>query len=426
MLDLLPAAKNGFYSLCTAHPTVLRTACHKAAVDGSHLLVESTSNQVDQFGGYTGMTPSQFVSFIRQIAHEENLDRNQLILGGDHLGPNRWKNEKADQAMEKAATLVKSYVEAGYRKIHLDTSMPCADDRKNRLGLPDVDLISRRSAELCRIAETYSSAERRPWYVIGTDVPPPGGSRDSISQLRITPVDEVEETINLTRQAFEDLGLQEAWERVIAVVVQPGVEFGDESIVVYTRKKATPLSKFIKENHTQVYEAHSTDYQTKQALKQMVSDRFLILKVGPWLTYAYREVIFALAMMEKEIWASHKTMTLSGLIETIERRMIANPVFWRDHYHGSEGELSLKRKYSYSDRLRYYWPDPEISASLERLMNNFSALKIPEGLLSQYLPLQYEAIVQGRCTNSAPDLIAYGIGRVLDIYDFAVSKRRGK
>ena len=426
MLDLLPAAKNGFYSLCTAHPTVLRTACHKAAEEGSRLLVESTSNQVDQFGGYTGMTPLQFVSYIRQMAQEEGLDRNQLILGGDHLGPNRWQNEKADQAMEKAATLVKSYVQAGYHKIHLDTSMPCADDEKNSAGLPGVGLVARRSAELCRIAETCSIGKQRPWYVIGTDVPPPGGSRDTISQLRITPVDEVEETITLTRQAFEDLGLQEAWERVIAVVVQPGVEFGDESVAAYDRKKATPLINFIKKKHTLAYEAHSTDYQTKQALKQMISDRFSILKVGPWLTYAYREVMFALAIMEKEIWASRKTVTLSGLIETIERRMIADPVHWRYHYHGSKGELSLKRKYSYLDRLRYYWPDPEISASLERLMKNYSALKIPEGLLSQYLPLQYEAVVQGKCANSAPDLIEHGIGRVLDIYDFAVSKRRGE
>ena len=304
--------------------------------------------------------------------------------------------------------------------------MPCADDEKNSAGLPGVGLVARRSAELCRIAETCSIGKQRPWYVIGTDVPPPGGSRDTISQLRITPVDEVEETITLTRQAFEDLGLQEAWERVIAVVVQPGVEFGDESVAAYDRKKATPLINFIKKKHTLAYEAHSTDYQTKQALKQMISDRFSILKVGPWLTYAYREVMFALAIMEKEIWASRKTVTLSGLIETIERRMIADPVHWRYHYHGSKGELSLKRKYSYLDRLRYYWPDPEISASLERLMKNYSALKIPEGLLSQYLPLQYEAVVQGRCANSAPDLIEHGIGRVLDIYDFAVSKRRGE
>jgi len=421
MLDLLPSAKKGFYSLCTAHPTVLRTACHRAKQEKSHLLVESTSNQVDQFGGYTGMTPLQFVSFIRQIAHEESLDMNRLILGGDHLGPNRWQNEKADEAMDKAGMLIKSYVEAGYRKIHLDTSMPCADDKKNSMGLPDVELVARRSAELCRIAETYSSVELKPWYVIGTDVPPPGGSRESIDQLRVTPVDEVEETINLTRKSFEALGLQEAWERVIAVVVQPGVEFGDESVVAYDRREANRLITYLKKKQALVYEAHSTDYQTKDALKRMVEDRFLILKVGPWLTYAYREAVFALAMMEKEIWASRKAMILSGLIETIERRMVKNPVYWIQHYHGSDGEQALKRKYSYSDRLRYYWPDPEISASLEKLMKNFIAVQIPEGLLSQYMPLQYEAVVQGRCPNNAPDLIEYSVGRVLDIYDFAVS-----
>ena len=418
--------KKGIYSLCTAHETILAAACRRAAREGSYLLVESTSNQVDQFGGYTGLTPAAFVAFLKQIAGKQGLHASRLILGGDHLGPNRWQTEAADQAMDKAVTLVKAYVEAGYRKIHLDTSMACAGDQTNTSGLPDVKLVAQRAAQLCQAAETCSETDQKPWYVIGTDVPIPGGARDDLSQIRISRVDEVEETISLTRQAFQRLGLQSAWERVVAVVVQPGVEFSDDRVILYDPEKTIHLSGFIKAKKPMVYEAHSTDYQKKESLKKMVKDGFAILKVGPWLSYAFREVIFALAAIEKELVRHSKSLQSSDLVETIERRMIGNPIYWKNHYRGSEEEIAIKRKYSYSDRIRYYWPDKEIASSLKKLMKNFSALSIPRSMLSQYLPFQYEAVLQERCANKATALIDFGIERILDIYDFAVSKENGK
>jgi D-tagatose-1,6-bisphosphate aldolase subunit GatZ/KbaZ len=78
----------GIYSVCSAHPLVLRAAAEQSAADGSLLLVEATSNQVNQMGGYTGMQPSDFRSFAENIAAYANLDPQRLLLGGDHLGPN--------------------------------------------------------------------------------------------------------------------------------------------------------------------------------------------------------------------------------------------------------------------------------------------------------------------------------------------------
>ena len=50
----------GIWSICSAHPVVLRAALCEGLRSGSPVLVEATSNQVNQFGGYTGMTPSGF------------------------------------------------------------------------------------------------------------------------------------------------------------------------------------------------------------------------------------------------------------------------------------------------------------------------------------------------------------------------------
>src|SRR3954453_10113980 len=139
----------GIYSVCSAHPLVLRAAMRQAAEDGTVLLIEATSNQVDQFGGYTGMTPDDFRDFVHGLAAEEAFPPDRLILGGDHLGPNRWQGESPDAAMPKADDLVAAYAAAGYAKLHIDCSMRLAGDPD---PLPDA-LVAERAARLIAVAE---------------------------------------------------------------------------------------------------------------------------------------------------------------------------------------------------------------------------------------------------------------------------------
>ncbi|MBN1218350.1 MAG: class II D-tagatose-bisphosphate aldolase, non-catalytic subunit, partial [Anaerolineae bacterium] len=110
LTDLVAVHKQGrpvgLYSLCSAHPFVLEACVQQAIQDDSPLLIESTSNQVNQFGGYTGMTPADFCDFVAGIAHKFNFPPERLILGGDHLGPNPWQDEPAERAMDKARRLM--------------------------------------------------------------------------------------------------------------------------------------------------------------------------------------------------------------------------------------------------------------------------------------------------------------------------------
>jgi tagatose-1,6-bisphosphate aldolase non-catalytic subunit AgaZ/GatZ len=118
----------GVYAVCSAHPQVLSAAARESRENRSVLHVESTSSQVNQFGGYTGQSPTQFAKFVLAIAHEAGISDDQVLLGGDHLGPFPWRREPAVIAMEKARALVRECVLSGYKKIHLDASMACADD----------------------------------------------------------------------------------------------------------------------------------------------------------------------------------------------------------------------------------------------------------------------------------------------------------
>jgi D-tagatose-1,6-bisphosphate aldolase subunit GatZ/KbaZ len=412
----------GAYSICSANRYVLEAAMLEAQAGGGDALIESTSNQVDQFGGYSGMRPADFVAWVREAARGIGFPAERVILGGDHLGPNPWQREPAEGAMAKARDLVRAYVEAGYTKIHLDASPRCADDGGESRGALPVETVAARAAELCVVAEQTHSGlgSAAPLvYVIGTEVPVPGGAQEELREVAATRVEDAQETLALTRQAFRARGLESAWERVMAVVVQPGVEFGDAAVVPYDRRKARALAAHIEGVPGIVYEAHSTDYQTRGALREMVEDHFAVLKVGPALTFAFREAVFALEAVELEWLGGREAIGLSRVGETLERVMRQNPAHWKDHYHGDEAARRYARKYSYSDRSRYYWPHPDLRSALQRLLTNLEASPAPLTLLSQYLPAQYRAVRNGAIRNAPAELIRHKIREVTGDYAFA-------
>ncbi len=109
----------GITSVCSANHYVIKAAILNAKKNNQILLIEATSNQVDQFGGYTGLTPLQFKHSVFEFAASLNFPEDKIILGGDHLGPNRWQNEVSTSAIQKAQDQIAAYVSAGFTKIHL-------------------------------------------------------------------------------------------------------------------------------------------------------------------------------------------------------------------------------------------------------------------------------------------------------------------
>jgi D-tagatose-1,6-bisphosphate aldolase subunit GatZ/KbaZ len=232
-------------------------------------------------------------------------------------------------------------------------------------------------------------------------------------------LEDVQLSLDTFRKAFAARGLESAWENVIGIVVQPGVEFGDSSVFEYDRNKASHLVRGLPASPKLVYEAHSTDYQTPASLARMVQDHFAILKVGPWLTFAYREAAFALGFIEGEL--PKLKGSASRVREALETEMLTNPAHWDRYYRGSNQQQKFARSYSLSDRCRYYWPQPRVEKAVDRLLHNLSG-PLPAALLSQCLPLEYEAIRAGRLENSATAVIRHHIQCVLKTYAAACGR----
>jgi D-tagatose-1,6-bisphosphate aldolase subunit GatZ/KbaZ len=394
LLDTVERHKSGeavgIYSVCSAHPLVIEASVLQALDDDGYLLVEATSNQVDQFGGYTGMMPQDFRRLVLDLARRHGLPENRIVLGGDHLGPNRWQERPAEEALAYAGDLVASYVAAGFTKLHLDCSMACADDTS---PLED-SVVARRAAALAGRAEQEASASARepadnPVYVVGTEVPVPGGAHEALKVLTPTSADAARSTLAAHEAAFRIEGLEGVWNRVIALVVQPGVEFDLERVIDYDRSATEELRRVLDDRGRLVFEAHSTDYQTRANLRALVEDHWAVLKVGPALTFAMREALFALAAIENELVAKGER---SDLLSVVEHRMLEEPGYWEGYYPGVPAAKRLLRRYSYSDRIRYYWSYPDVEDAQKRLFSNLTAGEIPQPLISQYLPRQYERV----------------------------------
>jgi D-tagatose-1,6-bisphosphate aldolase subunit GatZ/KbaZ len=415
LLDLVDRHRRGervgIYSVCSAHPLVLRATLHQARDRGSLALIETTANQVNQYGGYTGLRPAEFRDRVLGMADEIGLPRERVLLGGDHLGPTVWQDRPAATALASAGAMVAEYVSAGYRKIHLDCSMGCADDAG---GLSDT-VVAERSAALCAHSESAwrASGGEPPVYIIGAEVPSPGGAQGPLHELSVTRPQAALATIEAHRTTFSRHGLAAAWERTIALVVQPGVEFDHDRVIDYVPAKARELSTCLDAQPRFVFEAHSTDYQTAAALAALVRDHFAILKVGPALTFALREALWALDRIAHE-WRGEDGG--AGVRQAVLAAMRADPTHWRKYYHGEGRDLDLKLAYSLSDRIRYYWPVPAVTAALAHLEAVFAAADVPRSLLHQYLPASAAAVRRGALEPRLPDLVTHHIQQVLATY----------
>lgn len=367
-------------SVCSAHPDVLAASLLLAEEWGVPLLIEATSNQVNQFGGYTGMTPPDFIAFVRAICAETGVNPSRVLFGGDHLGPQAWRDQPAEIAMAHARDLVAAYVKAGFTKIHLDCSEGCAGEAA-AVG----DTISAaRAADLAAVCEATTSDPSSLSYMFGTEVPPPGGARAEEGPIGIAPTepDNARATIAAHHNAFAAVGLEQtAWQRAVGLVVQPGLEFAPDHIHRFDLSAPDLLSPVLDGHDGLSFEAHSTDYQYPDVFPTLAQRHFAVLKVGPALTFAYRQAIYALDNVAAWLAPDAGREPIAPVMEAL---MLENPKNWAKHYAGDAATLKLLRHFSYADRIRYYWAQPRATEAVKQLLASLAVAKPPAPLLEQY------------------------------------------
>jgi D-tagatose-1,6-bisphosphate aldolase subunit GatZ/KbaZ len=393
-------------SVCSAHPEVLRASLMLAERLDRSVVIEATSNQVNQDGGYTGMTPADFIAFVGRLAAETGTDPDRIIFGGDHLGPQAWRRLPAEEAMRRAHVMVHDYVTAGFAKIHLDCSEGCAGEPEQ---LNDAVTVP-RAADLARTCQ--KAGGRDLLFVVGTEVPPPGGARhEEGSDIPATRPDAARLTLAAHMAAFQGIG------EIGGLVVQPGVEFSPMSVHHLPVDRDPGLIGAIAEWPGVCLEAHSTDYQRPQAFVRLAELGFAFQKVGPALTFAYRQAIYALDRLSALAgWQSGPSVP-----DVMEQIMLADPAYWQGHYHGND--LRMQRHAGLADRIRYYWPRPGAQEAVARLMHDLEGRSLPDPLLWQVFDSGVLDLAENLPGERPGALVRAAIQQALLPY-FQVSDRR--
>jgi D-tagatose 6-phosphate 4-epimerase len=247
----------------------------------------------------------------------------------------------------------------------------------------------------------------------------PGGAQHALDTLEVTKPEAALRTVKVHEKAFRDAGLETAFARAIGAVVQPGAEFASTEVIPYKPEKAVHLANALANLPGFVFEAHSTDYQPVGSLDALVRDGFAILKVGPWLTFALREALYGLDCIARVLGPGSTGNDLPAAMEAL---MLKEPENWRKYYQGDADELRLQRHFSFSDRIRYYWPHPEAQAAVDRLFAKLGDKVIPEPLISQYLGGLYPEVVDGSLSARPRELVLGAVLQVLRRYDHACGR----
>lgn len=387
-------------SVCSAHPAVIEASLRLASSLDAPIVIEATSNQVNQDGGYTGMTASDFISFVNGIAQRAGTPTRAIVFGGDHLGPQAWRARSAAAAMDKARDLVASYAAAGFSKLHLDCSEGCAGEAAQ---LPDTQ-AAQRSADLAAVALRAAPNPDDLIFVIGTEVPPPGGARaDEDEDIAATTPAAAQATLAAHKLAFEAAGIGAAWPQIGGLVVQQGVEFSPQQVHHLPMQRDPNLLSALQDYPNICLEAHSTDYQHPAAFPRLAQLGFAFQKVGPALTFAWREALYALDSLR----AQQRHQRGPSLPDVMETLMLAEPKYWQGHYPRDAANLSSLLHFGLADRIRYYWALPQAEAAVGELFADLGGINLSDALILQHFS-QSELASARQSFQSLPYALALG------------------
>ena len=342
-------------SFCTANFDVIESIFYYCNLNKLPCLIECTSNQVNQEGGYSNHTPKTFVKKINKLKKKIRLNQSQLFLGGDHLGPLPWKNSSSKIALNNSINLINKFLNKKFDKIHIDTSIKCKNDR-----LINSKKIFNRTLKILN-STSIKKKINNIFLIIGTEVPLSGS--DDNKNIIITHLKQIQ---NESLRFIKFLNDQKFKRKKFGLVVEPGMKYMNSSIKKPLLKTFFKKREFSVKNNF-VFEAHSTDYQPLKILNKLVDNNFKFLKVGPELTYNYSRALYLMNNIEKKFYKKKE----SEIKKNILLSMRQNKKYWKDYYNNRDNKLLLNSKL---DRSRYYLNCKNVKNSINILKNNINKL----------------------------------------------------
>ena len=338
-------------SFCTSNFEVLNFLMIYSKIHKLPVLIECTSNQVNQYGGYTKLKPINFYKKIMNLKNKFKLKKENVLIGADHLGPLPWKHLDEKKALKNAIKLFKDCINAKFNKIHIDTGIKLKKDSS---------LSKKIIIERCK--KIYNSVNKKKLnhikFVFGTEVPVAGGGGGN--KMLLTSLKAIKKDIEEYKKIRKRFSL----------VVEPGLNFTNNK--VYKLNMKNFKQKYILSKKDKFsFEAHSTDFQQYKSLKKLVKNNFLYLKIGPELTFNFMKAVLYMQSLEKKFFNGRKSNIQNNISSIMDKKKI----YWKNYYKGKKKVIENLKFNSFLDRSRYYWNEKKIIQSLSILKKNINKLK---------------------------------------------------
>ena len=361
--------KNNLPSFCTANFNVIKILIIFAKRYNLPILLESTSNQVNQFGGYTGLKPKEFCKKINELKKRIKIKNSQVMIGADHLGPLPWKKLNSNTAIKNSKILIKKCVALNYDKIHIDSTIRCKNDKNL-----DLNLIRSRSEKIFN--NVPKKFIKNIFFVFGSEVPFAGGGNNN--KIRPSILNNIKTDYLLYNSILKDSNKNR--KNKFSLVIEPGMAFSNSKIILPKLKKFKEKFSFSRKKKIS-YEAHSTDFQHLKTLKKLVKNNFKFLKVGPELTFYFYHAVKKMEEIELRNFKQKSNITFELL-----RAMKNKNKYWKNYYRGEKNKIEFLKLNSYLDRMRYYWDNKYVKKSMVKLFKNINT--IPKKVLVKELKLK--------------------------------------
>ncbi len=356
-LESETGVKRTIFAACPNSLSVIRAALRSAKRCNAPVKFAATLNQVDLDGGYTGLTPSEFVKTIR--VHARNLNvTSPVIIAIDHGGPwlkdlharENWPYAKTMDAVKKS---FEAAIVAGYDLIHVDPTVDISSSVRKRI---DIEVVAERTLELIEHTEFFRRQNNFPRlsYEVGTEEVH-GGLAD---------LDVFKRFLELLKHGLVQRKLTNVWP--CFVVGKVGTDLHTSTFDPLVARQLTEIAK----GFGSLIKGHYSDNVTNP--EAYPESGMGAANIGPEFTEREYDGLIELEHIEKDLFEEGKIPKPSFIKNKLWESVIKSGR-WRKWLQDDENPDDFyantpeRQEWLIKTGCRYVWEDPEVVSARTRL-----------------------------------------------------------
>jgi tagatose-1,6-bisphosphate aldolase non-catalytic subunit AgaZ/GatZ len=348
------------FAACPNSMSVIKASLRAAKRNNAPIKFAATLNQVDLDGGYTGLTPQQFVNTIRQEAEAIHFT-GPVIIAIDHGGP--WLKDKHNREKwryEDTMTAVKRSFEAaitaGYDLIHVD---PTIDITLPKNTIINIDVVAQRTIELIVHAENFRRKNNYPRiaYEVGTEEVHGG----------LANMDVFKRFLDLLKTGLAQNNLHDVWP--CFVVGKVGTDLHTSTFDPIVARQLV----FVVEQYGSAIKGHYSDNVTNP--EEYPASGMGAANVGPEFTEREYEGLLELYLLEEGLLREGRIVKSSNLKQILWEAVIHSGR-WKKWLLEGETDNDFyansaeRQEWLVKTGCRYIWENAEVLAARHALYRN--------------------------------------------------------